>query len=122
MQNERTVLVVDDEEDIREMLIYDFRKAGFRTLEAKNGDEAFALVVSHPEVDAIVSDVRMPNGSGMDLLDQIRKIHAKLPVVLLITGFSDISPQEATRRGASGLLPKPINRTQMLKMIDEATA
>ncbi|MBC7384609.1 MAG: response regulator [Cryobacterium sp.] len=68
------------------------------------------------KLDAVISDIRMPHGDGIELLKNIKCLHHQFPVVLLITGFTDLSKDEAYHLGAEAVLAKPF----YLDQIDEA--
>jgi CheY-like chemotaxis protein/DNA-binding XRE family transcriptional regulator len=102
-----TVLVVDDDEDICLAVAAMLRDAGFHSLSATSGLDAMRIVASE-RVDAIVSDVRMPNGNGLELLDTVRKHYPNVPV-FFITGYDDLSPEDARRRGAVAIFNKPFD-------------
>ncbi len=99
-QDGAKVLVVDDDQDICSSLDELLRAAGFQTLQASCGFEAIRIVASEP-VDAVVSDIRMANGNGLELLDAMRKHYPKVPVFFL-TGYDDLTPEDAIARGATG--------------------
>ena len=102
----RKILVVDDEPELCELLSMQLEMEGFAILKADGGNEAFRLFLAET-IDLIISDIRMPKGSGIDLLKQVRQsAKAHVPVILM-TGFSDTKPEEAMRLGASALLTKP---------------
>lgn len=101
------VLVVDDEPGLCDVLVFYLQESGYRTLVASGGDEALILMKTNA-VDAVVSDIRMPNGSGIDLLDNIKRVSPHKPVVLLLTAFADLTIEEAYKRGADALLSKPV--------------
>lgn len=90
-------------------------------LRAASGLEAIEIVKTQ-KIELVVSDVRMPNGNGMDLLKDIRKLHPDIPVVLLATGFADITKADAGELGAYDLLEKPINRSLMIRLLEESCA
>lgn len=115
----KNVLVVDDEIELRRAVIFDLKRRGCNIFEAATGSEAIE-VVKNNSIDIVVSDVRMPNGSGVDLLKYVRQIDSKIPIVLLVTGFADLSEPEAIKLGAYGLIEKPINRQQMLSLLEES--
>lgn len=101
------VLVVDDEDDLRDGISQLLIVQGFTVLEARSGKEALGILDTDPNIVFVISDVRMPNGDGMYLLDEIRKRHPEIPVVLLLTGFSEHSEKDAINRGAIAMLSKP---------------
>lgn len=117
--NGKNVLVVDDELELRRAVVFDLKRRGCNIFEAACGAEA-AEIVKNNRIDIIVSDVRMPNGSGVDLLKEVRANNPNLPIVLLATGFADLSEPEALSMGAYALIEKPINRQKMLGLLERS--
>jgi CheY-like chemotaxis protein len=110
------ILVVDDVPGFREVLVDEFGDLGATVLEAENGTVAFEIIQSQ-RVDAVVSDIRMPGGTGLELLDNIKAINPKLPVVMLITGYSDLSVEDAYFKGAAALFSKPCDLDSLVAAI-----
>jgi len=107
-----TVLIVDDQEDARWAISTFARKAGFVPLLATSGRDALATL-STQRVDAVLLDVRMPDLSGHEVLEQIRKQY-DTPVIML-TGHGDTQDAAALlRRGANDYVTKPYDH-QMLE-------
>lgn len=100
-----TILIVDDEADLREVLELGLQVMGVRTLSAESGESALKILDTTP-VDVVVSDVRMPHGDGVFLLENMRKRHFDMPVVIM-TGFADRSSAEFIAMGANDVLHKP---------------
>jgi CheY-like chemotaxis protein len=113
-----SILIADDEVELRKAIAFDFKRKGFSVFEAGSGDEAFEIVKNN-NVQLILSDVRMPNGDGISLLDKVKAHNPQLPV-LLVTGFADISLEEAYDRGASAVFPKPFDRKVLLETVMKA--
>ncbi len=113
----KKILVVDDEQDLREILSADFESEGALVEEAKNGKEALGKVKSSA-FDVVVSDIRMPGGDGVSLARDIKSLDVLKPVVFLITGFSDIKSWEAYELGAEGLVTKPFHLDALRESID----
>lgn len=112
MSDQITVLIVDDKEDARWVLSTFVRKVGFVPLLAETGREALAIMSTH-KVDAVLLDVRLPDLSGHEVLQQIRKLY-DTPVIML-TGYGDAQDAALSlRRGASDYLTKPYEH-QMLE-------
>lgn len=109
----KSILVVDDEPEVRAGIAKFFERQGCQTLQASSGKEAFQLILSQP-FDAVVTDIRMPNGSGIELLAWIKSTNINKPVVFLITGFSDISEAELYAQGAEGVFQKPFQRKDLI--------
>ncbi len=116
------VLVVDDEPDLRELLKDEFEMAGWTVLEARSGEEAYGILQKN-RFDAVVTDVRMPGGSGLDLLRRYAKTldttpnAGKLPFFVLLTGFADLDEAEAMALGAGALIQKPFDLRQMMATV-----
>jgi CheY-like chemotaxis protein len=104
----KTFLIVDDEELLREYFVEEFTDLGAKTLSAANSKDALELVRTE-KVDVILSDIRMPGGDGVSLLKHVKEQNAEKPLVFLITGFSDIEPEEAVSLGAETVFKKPFD-------------
>lgn len=74
--------------------------------------------VDRQRIDIVISDVRMPNGDGISLLTKIRELNPAMPIVLLATGFADLTEPEALGMGANALIEKPIDRKRMLAILE----
>jgi putative two-component system response regulator len=102
------ILVVDDELQIREALADTLSKNGYRISTAANGLEALGLLKER-KFHLLMTDISMPNMSGIELLDIASKIHPDMPIVL-ITGFGDVEmAKDCLQRGASDFIAKPVN-------------
>jgi CheY-like chemotaxis protein len=108
------ILVADDDEDVRALVVETLRADGHRVVEACDGAELVeylrdALDNSTARPDVIVTDVRMPKLSGLGVLAELRRSHWSVPVVL-ITALADDSVRTVARRlGAVGVLKKPLD-------------
>ena len=103
------VLLVDDEAELCELMAFQLEHDGFGVHTAHSGREAIKLLKNKP-VDLIISDVSMPNGNGLDLLEHINTFPPKeRPLFLFISGFSGMSEKEALEKGAFSCLQKPIS-------------
>lgn len=117
--NTPTVLIVDDEEMVRTALEQWLRLSGFATHVATNAGDALAMLDDvHPDV--ILTDVRMPGLSGLDLLRTVRE-RSLAAEVILITGHGDVPMAvEAMRGGAFDFLQKPYVPDQLVKTLRRA--
>ncbi|MFP5490892.1 MAG: response regulator [Bacteriovoracia bacterium] len=113
----KTVLVVDDEKDLCEILATELASLGANTLMAHNVKQALDLIEGH-DVALVISDIRMPGSSGVELLDTIRKTRVNLPVIL-ITGFADITVAEALGRGAEAVVNKPFDMDSLFELCEK---
>jgi CheY-like chemotaxis protein len=115
-ENPISVLVVDDEPVLRELVAFILIDKGFQVLEAESGDAAYQLICKN-DFDVVVSDVRMPNGSGVELLTRISNMTKRKPMVFLVSGYSEISLEEARKLGARDLLNKPVDYDKLCQAI-----
>ncbi len=115
---EGRVLVVDDEELVRQSLCRVIGLAGLETMQAERGDEALELLTQLSETDrsvlkAVILDLSLPGISGADLLGRIRQLWPALPVVVL----SGHIPREDQVLAATIVLEKPIGATLLLETL-----
>ncbi len=104
----KRLLIVEDEPDLREPLAIEFQSLGCTVFQAENGKTAFEISKREP-LDVVISDIRMPGGDGVELLKNLKAHNHGFPVVMLITGFSDLSKEEAYHLGAEAILGKPFD-------------
>jgi DNA-binding NtrC family response regulator len=115
------VLVVDDEEDMRDLVQSFLSAEGYAVDVAEDGGQALALMERTP-FDVVLSDVRMPRMGGLELLASVRSRHPETEVVL-ITGYANTdTAAEAVRLGAFGCLMKPFELDDLLATVRQATA
>ena len=109
-----TVLVADDDDELRATVVDALRSDGYVVLEARDGEEMLALLrdtLSDPATrpDVVVADVRMPKLSGLGVLAELRYAGMRVPVVMM-TGFYPESVEVVAKRlGAIGVLRKPFD-------------
>ena len=109
------VLVVEDEFLIRFVVADQLREAGFRVLEAVNGEEAIDILSTDAPIDLVFTDVKMPGKiDGMELLKFIKATQPELPV-LMTSGHQD--PLFAVEAGAAGFLGKPCDLTTIISTV-----
>ncbi|HCM40999.1 MAG: hypothetical protein A2Z97_15040 [Bdellovibrionales bacterium GWB1_52_6] len=111
----KTILVVDDEPLIRELICEALSARGSKSLAAANGTEGFELFLkSSPEV--IISDVRMSGGDGTELLRKVRERTSE-SVFSLISGFADVTTESLYDMGADAIFPKPFSMRKVISTI-----
>jgi len=117
----RSILVVDDEESIRHSLSRALRGAGYVVEAVATAGEAVDRLARR-EFDAVVTDVRLPDLSGLDVVAACAQARAGMPVIVM-TGFGTIDTAlEALRRGARDFLEKPFPSTRLLEAVRAALA
>ena len=79
-----TVLVVGDEEDIRNIIAYDVESVGYKVFKAESGNKALEILRS-VKIDVIISDIRMPDGDGVKLLDTLKRDFPEMPQLIFLS-------------------------------------
>ncbi len=119
MTENRSVLVVDDDAAMREMLISLLEEGGFEAVPAASADLALQEAKGS-DFAAVLSDIRMPGHDGFELLGQLRELRPDTPVILM-TAFGSIdSAVEAMRAGAFDYITKPFKREAVLATLERA--
>ncbi|MCB0365622.1 MAG: response regulator [Bdellovibrionaceae bacterium] len=117
-----TVLVVDDEENVRQVLSWALGEAGYRVVFAANGEEAISLLMENEgKIDFVVSDVQMPVKNGVEVLKFISTME-KAPQVVMISAHSDLNYTQARAMGAANLVAKPFSIGVLITALREAAA
>lgn len=116
-----TVLVVDDEPDVRNLLVDYFRECGHDVTSAKDGTEAVALITEHPtRFGIIISDLQLPGVDGLGVL-RAAKTANPAATVIIVTGYASVdSAVRAVRLGAYDYLTKPFTLGQIEVIVDRA--
>lgn len=115
------ILIVDDEEGIRYVLSSTCEMFGATTFTAENGREAIKVLEANT-IDVAISDIRMPGGDGMEFLDAAKAMPEAKTRVILMSGFSDVTPEIATERGAAALIAKPFNVRELIELVSSLLA
>lgn len=115
----KTVLVVDDKEMMRDSVGSTLQRAGFAVVTAESGEQALAVAAKR-RPDAVVTDLKMPGLSGIELLERLREIDAELPVVLM-TAFGTIETAvSAMKLGAFDYITKPFQGDELVIAVKRA--
>ena len=115
----KRVLIVDDEPDIRELLEITLSRMQLETIAAANITEAKQFLTKH-EFDLCLTDMRLPDGNGIDLVEHIQQHYITLPVAM-ITAYGNMDTAiQALKAGAFDFVSKPINLTVLRKLVDGA--
>lgn len=110
------VLVVDDEESVRELLTRTLRLAEYEVETVADGASGLERLRQGP-CDLLIADLRMPGMDGLSLIREARRLHPQLPVII-ITGYSsEASAIEAVNLGVNGYLIKPFRVSQVLAAV-----
>ena len=107
--NNKLVLIVDDEIDLVQLLKEEIEYEGYQTITANSGNEAFRLFKKNPDIGLVLSDIRMKDGNGVDLLKNVKKDNSYKGKFYLLTGYADYSKEVISNLGADDLIDKPFS-------------
>ena len=115
----KTVLIVEDDRDVREIALAVLEADGYRVLEAASGEEALRLLIAHPDlrVDLLFTDVVMPGPvDGVDLANEARLLRPDL-LVLYATGFANLVREHRDRDLRGPMLRKPYRPGELRRAV-----
>jgi DNA-binding NtrC family response regulator len=112
-QDMATILIVDDDLNVLEVLDARLQSAGFRTYKAENGRDALRLIKDN-KIDLMISDMKMPGMSGMEVLTKARSLQPGLPVFFLTAYGSIPDAVNAVKAGAVDYLAKPFDGRELV--------
>jgi DNA-binding NtrC family response regulator len=106
------ILIIDDDESLRKVIGYMLEEAGYDVVRAASADEGLSAIAER-RPDLVLSDIKMPKKDGIELLAEVKRLDASIPVVILTAFASVETAVEAMKRGASDYLTKPISRDDL---------
>ncbi|MDO9321508.1 MAG: nitrogen regulation protein NR(I) [Pseudomonas sp.] len=119
MSRTETVWIVDDDRSIRWVLEKALQQEGMTTVSFENADSVLTRL-NREQPDVIISDIRMPGSSGLDLLAKLRELYPRLPVIIM-TAHSDLDSAVASYQGgAFEYLPKPFDVDEAVSLVKRA--
>jgi DNA-binding NtrC family response regulator len=113
------LLVVDDEAGIREMLTIVFQKDGYRVSAARGCVEGLALLDGEAP-DLVLTDLKMPDGTGFDILKKVRDSHRETPVIMITAYSSTKTAVDALKQGAYDYVAKPFDVDELKHVVARA--
>jgi len=114
--NPKTILIVDDEQDIREILCFNLEQAGYHCVEAGGGAQALAIIASQP-VDLVLLDIMMPDMSGLEVAEQLHA-QGNSPALIFITALGEETDVlRGFEIGADDYISKPFSLKQVLARV-----
>jgi two-component system chemotaxis response regulator CheY len=119
------ILVIDDEEDVREVLRIHLESAKYNIIEAENGEEAIKLMKSGAnllQVGLIICDIRMPKVNGVEAIEYLKENAPSIPIIV-VTGYPDSElAVSLLKKGIKDYLVKPVEKETLLAKVKEALA
>jgi CheY-like chemotaxis protein len=119
--NQKTVLIIEDEEDAAELFAEMMRVSGFRVAKTSSSTPALALITQE-KPDVVLLDIMMPEISGLDILRQMRRDPAlmNIPVIVVSAKGMPTDIKNSMEAGASVYLTKPVGFLELREAVDRA--
>jgi two-component system response regulator AtoC len=114
----KRILIIEDDAEMRSLLKDFFEDEGIETASVGDGSDAFRELVKEP-FDCIITDIRMPGLTGLDILPGIKKLQPEATVIVITAFGSEEVYRRSLERGATAYLEKPIHFSQLKELIDE---
>jgi len=115
----KKILIVDDELNMRLVLSAMLKKEGFEVSSASNGLEALQILKSN-KIDVVITDLKMPDIDGMELLTSVSEQYPKIPVIMITAHGSIATAVEALKKGAFDYITKPFELDDLKNVISKA--
>ena len=116
----KTIMIVDDDEDLRAMLVDAFEGEGYQVLEAADGDKALRLF-AHSPADVVITDILMPNTEGIETIFELKRRH-KLKNIIAVSGGGRTGNKDfleaAKDMGIAKVFSKPIDLNDLITYVD----
>ncbi len=120
--NKGKILIIDDEEEVRDVLKLHLASGNYNVIEATNGEEGINLMKSGAnlvQVGLIICDIRMPKVNGVEAINYIRQNAPSIPI-LVISGYPDTElAVSLIQKGVRGYLVKPVEKETLLSKVSE---
>ena len=114
-QDQKTILIVDDEQPIREILVYNLKKEGYNTIEASDGITALNIALEqHP--DLILLDIMLPKMDGLSVCKRIKNSY-NVPILMLTAKDSEIDKILGLELGADDYITKPFSVRELIARV-----
>ena len=112
------IMIIEDDEEMRSLLKDFFEEEGFETDSVSNGVDALRML-SKDHFDLVITDIRMPGLTGLDILPRIRRLKPEIPIIVMTAYGSDDVRRRSLERGATLYLEKPIHLSKLRTVIRE---
>jgi len=120
MDDKKSVLIVDDEPNIRRVLSAVFAKAGYEVFTAENGKKALDVISTEPSLDVMLCDLVMPDLNGVEVLRSAREINPRLSVVMITAHGTIKTAVDAMKLGAFDYITKPFDMDEIKLIVKNA--
>ena len=115
----KTILVVEDEENIRELICLNLQKSGFEVLEAGTGERALEIFAERGEgIDMVMLDIMLPGIDGLSVCRQIREKNSAVGIIMLTAKTQEMDKISGLMLGADDYVTKPVSVSELMARVD----
>lgn len=121
MNKKLSILVIDDDNDVRQLVCDYLQQAGFFVCQAENGNQGLAHLQAQPLPDLIVTDILMPEREGLETIIAVRRTYPKMKLIAISGSYSRHKSSFlsiAKKLGADVVLPKPVDLDLLLEKVN----
>jgi DNA-binding NtrC family response regulator len=115
-----SILIVDDEPELLELLEWDFESNNFTVFSADGPDSALKILNEEKSIQYVLSDFKMNTGTGIDLLDMVFEKEIPLKGFYIMSGYTDIETQELRDKGLTKVFNKPLSSASIIEHINSS--
>jgi DNA-binding NtrC family response regulator len=120
MRAMKTILLVDDEPDILKFLVEMLGKSGYATIPKPDAESALSIIRKGMQIDLVITDIRMPGMSGLELTTILRQILPSVPIIML-TGYGNVETYlKSMNSGVFEYVTKPIQARELRRIVKTA--
>ncbi len=116
MLTKKKILVIEDSRVCMALIKAFFRNTGTLLLMAESGKEGWSILMDH-KVDLVITDLRLPDMDGIDLVRRIKKLDPDIPVLVQTGSIIDVTENDCREAGCNGYILKPYSRTSFLDTV-----
>jgi CheY-like chemotaxis protein len=116
----QTILIAEDDEQVRDSLTSILEEVGYSVVEASNGREVLQDLKRSADFCLLLTDIVMPEMEGLELIKHLRRYHPKLPIIAMSGTFGGIFLNAARLLGAKETLQRPFKRAELLAALEYA--
>lgn len=111
------ILLAEDEDDLRDLITEVLQSAGYRVVEAADGEEAARKVLGNPDIALIITDLKMPKMNGLQFLKTIKKLQIDKPTVIMTAYSQQKVIDEGLKLGIQSWIVKPVRKEMLLETV-----
>jgi DNA-binding NtrC family response regulator len=116
----KTILLVDDEPEIRTILVEFLQKSGYKVIPKPDAESALSVINEKRRVDLVITDFRMPGMDGPEFIDALKKTSPSLPVIMLTAFGSVASYIQCRSKGVFEYVNKPVRAGEFRRIVQAA--